>query len=87
MTAVERNIMVRRCTDSVLSYMASESGMGTVREYFSRNLMGLPNYSEMLGVMKIGSGTTKEGVRFDSIYVDRSLITKNLRELYAQASS
>lgn len=66
--------------NSVLEFF--NQNMDLITDYFWECYRELksPNYSEML--RKYLSGTTKDGVYFDSIKVKRSELTQYLRELY-----
>ncbi len=89
MTMMERNMLREKCTNSVLSYISSPDGQETVDSYFSRiseedNLNSAkPNYSNMLEVLGISQGTTRDGVTFGSCYVDRGVVTGVIRELFS----
>lgn len=83
MTQVEKTARMKKSTDSVLLYIASPAGRETVEGYFSKLQGSEPSYTGLLSCMKIGTGTTKEGVKFDSIYVNRGLVTQRLRKMYS----
>lgn len=70
-------------TNSVLSYIKSPEGRETVILYLKKraassgNLRSAkPNYSEMLSMLDLQ--TTKDGVPFNSTYVNRSRITEEI---------
>ena len=68
------------CTGSVLNFLKENESLVNryLLDVYSR--CGSPNYSEMLiGVI---SGETRDGISFDSIYVDREVITAYLRRSY-----
>ena len=83
MTSIAKSLRVKKSTDSVLLYIASPAGKETVEAYFSKLHGAVPSYTGFLSSMKIGTGTTKEGVKFDSIFVNREVITKSLKEMYS----
>lgn len=82
MTCVEKKDRMKKETESVLLYMASPAGLETVKGYFSKLGNSKPNYTGLLSSMGMCSGTTKDGVKFDSIYVNRKDVTKSLRKMY-----
>lgn len=68
------------CTGSVLNFLKENESLVNryLLDVYSRG--GSPNYSEMLiGVI---SGETRDGISFDSIYVDRKVVTAYLRRSY-----
>lgn len=90
MSNSEKACLVKICTNSVLSYIKCPDGQETVKSYLlkresnsSSNKSAMPNYSEMLSMMNMGTGTTKEGVEFGSIYVSRTAITEELQKQFS----
>lgn len=68
------------CTGSVLNFLKENESLVNryLLDVYSRG--GSPNYSEMLiGVI---SGETRDGISFDSIYVDREVVTAYLIRSY-----
>lgn len=68
------------CTESVLNFLKENESLVNryLLDVYSRGCS--PNYSEMLiGVI---SGETRDGISFDSIYVDRGVVTAYLRRSY-----
>lgn len=80
---------IENSTKSILLYISSEEGKEVVKKYFknvSRRGLSDPNYSDMIEVLDLWTGTTEDGVQFGSAFVDRSKITSYLRESYCSAS-
>lgn len=81
---VRESLVLRKmnATNSVLSYIKSPEGRETVNNYLRKrkgnSLTAKPNYSEMLLMSDLQ--TTQDGINFNSIYVDRSIITKELQK-------
>lgn len=71
-------------TGSVISFLERE-GYERVEDYLSldnKNRVGFPNYSDMISVLDLIGGTTREGIKFDSTKVERGRVTLYLRERF-----
>ena len=68
------------CTESVLEFLRENESLVNSYLLESYNRGSSPKYSVML-MGKI-SGETRDGVSFDSIYVDRNAVTEYLRGSY-----
>lgn len=69
-------------TGSVISYFEREGKM-VVQQYLNshrENKVGFPSYSDMLKATQLSGGTTREGIRFDSSKIKRSVVTKYLKD-------
>lgn len=80
---MERDLRKVYATESIISYFENE-GSEVVLEYLKigqRGKAGFPNYSDMLNVMGLIGGTTRDGIKFESSLVSRNQVTDYLRSI------